>query len=286
MDFNEAYKNKLIEIFKFTISLLEEHDLRYWTCGGTTLGAVRHHNIIPWDDDIDIYMPREDYNKLCDLRDSIGDDYKFLMFGDDNYYCPFGKIVDNRTTLWEVDYLRYPIGVFVDIFPLDYYDLSDKELSCLQKKADILFKIFLFSLEKRKFSFYFDLTKNGHFRFLSYYLRGKLNPAGAKRKLANFLEKCSKMGGAEKCVCTTQWVGKIFDAQWFSGYELCEFADFTVRNPLCSSQYLTLLYGDFMKLPPEEKRVTHHHQYYVNLKEKVPFEEIEERIKKGEICVW
>ena len=73
-------KKALISTLKGFVNFCEQHNLRYYAAFGTALGAVRHHGIIPWDDDIDVYMPREDYNKFLSLRGTLeSSEYELLI---------------------------------------------------------------------------------------------------------------------------------------------------------------------------------------------------------------
>lgn len=112
-----------LDILTFVADFCENHGLRYYLIGGSLLGAVRHHGFIPWDDDVDICMPRPDYDALCDLFDEQANDhYRLLKVeNDNNYFVPYIKIIDSRTYLIETDtpYRMDEMGVFIDIFPLD-----------------------------------------------------------------------------------------------------------------------------------------------------------------------
>lgn len=112
-----------LDILKYIKTQCEKYNLRYYLAYGTLLGAVRHKGFIPWDDDIDIHMPREDYDKLIELEYNNPDSkYKLLSpkYNKDYYYS-FAKMVDNETILEETGLKQIKeLGVYVDIFPLDY----------------------------------------------------------------------------------------------------------------------------------------------------------------------
>ena len=155
------FKQKILQTFKFTKKILERHNLKYIACGGTVLGAVRHQGFIPWDDDIDIYMPREDYNKFIQLNsESEKEGYQIVSVEHSyGYYLPFAKVIDNNTTIWELKEIPYLIGVYVDIFPLDEFPYSDTEITDIQNKATKLFNSYLFTLCNYNFK-YLDSSSN------------------------------------------------------------------------------------------------------------------------------
>lgn len=108
----------LIDVAKFC----DENDIRYYLSGGTLLGAVRHKGFIPWDDDIDISMPRPDYLKFVSTYNGSSEFYQVQSIeNNDKYWRTFAKVFDTRTYLKE-DAIRMPKdgnGVFIDIFPID-----------------------------------------------------------------------------------------------------------------------------------------------------------------------
>ena len=118
------------------------HHLRYSLSSGTLIGAVRHGGYIPWDDDIDIYMPREDYERfLASYADQEGR-YRVLDPNkESHYYYTFAKVVDQRTRMVEKETKGYEIGVYIDVFPVDYVTDDMKRRQRVFKWKKLLYKI-------------------------------------------------------------------------------------------------------------------------------------------------
>lgn len=115
-----------IEILKEAIRICDKYNLTYYFVGGTLLGAVRHKGFIPWDDDLDIGMPRQDYEQFIKVAMSELSPQFYLHCDstDDTYWLPFSKLKKNNTLFDEIEYEKIDTnkGIFIDIFPLDYTD--------------------------------------------------------------------------------------------------------------------------------------------------------------------
>lgn len=297
MDYNLTilYKKKLVEALKAFDKFCTANELNYFACSGTALGAVRHKGFIPWDDDIDIYMLRKDYNRLITLREKLNDTkYKITELGDEGYIYPFAKFYDTQTTL--VEQKNFPtccIGVYIDIFALDEVDGNIEKLAQKKEEYERLFENF--QLTYCSPSLYLVLSNIYHFNFRYLWKLIKLHYCSLKRKKEvrkQFIEY-------EKLWQTEEGGGKlyfhhaiykiekeIFEKKWFDSYLYLPFEDYKIRMNIEYDKYLSRLFGDYMTPPPVEKRQPHHPHYYLNLKEGLSQEEVKQRIKRGEYLVY
>jgi lipopolysaccharide cholinephosphotransferase len=248
-----------LDMLKFVKKFCEKNNLKYYLCGGTLLGAIRHKGFIPWDDDIDIFMPMNDYKKFIELFNE-NEKYRLLNpYKSKDYYYLFSKLIDNRTYLKEDDKPHIDeMGVYIDIFPIcglpDNREEIDKyitKINGLYKKHWHTFcKVWNYSDKKSK------MIIKTIVKFPYYFLNRKKH---IRQGILDLMEKYD----IEK----SKYVGYILS--WYVEKEVTrkEVYDKTIQvefeveifsAPAGYDEYLTNLYGNYMELPPVEKRVSNH----------------------------
>lgn len=268
----EKRKIRLYEIQKLELDVLvklisyfEENDIMYFTCAGTMLGAVRHKGFIPWDDDVDVYVPRADYDRLMKISDGqLIDGYISIKKpGDKNYIYPYSKACNEKTVIYEqnVSDEKYAIGIFVDIFPLDKHYDSEFKNSLLTVKA----KWYRSLLETA--SNQINLSKKGSARWL------------IKELVRTFQKPMTKHWTVEKTAAvidnmgrkmeskSTHHIGNLvmkpglkkdyYNSEYFSSAVEGEFEGHKINNPIGYDAYLKEMYGDYMTPPPKEQQIMH-----------------------------
>ncbi len=260
----EEHKNIMLNILKEFRDYCDKNNLRYFLDAGTLLGAVRHKGYIPWDNDADVCMPREDYNRFLSLMAQKNDkisEHIVLERPQDTIY-QYLKIGDNRTCLIEFPTTN-PIEcyVYIDVFPKDgIYDLSKKSKKVCKKSERLgLWHWF------NKYSInYWIAKKNGIKKLVAKIAKiFTKNYNWAYEKQCKFIEKYNKKHPYETCKYVTTLVNgefhKCASIEYFKDYCILDFEGEKFKAPIGYDGYLRALYkGDYMQLPKEEDRHVHH----------------------------
>lgn len=257
-------QEKELEVLKEVIKIIEKHNLRYFAVGGTCLGAVRHHGFIPWDDDIDIAMPREDYELFRKkLYKELPINLKKLDYDNSerNKFL-FVKIHDSATTFVE-NYAkdspdRYT-GAFIDIMVLDGLPLKNAQRAVRSSQMLLKWngKIRKAPIGYHKHKPLKAIIKNIVSRFLGYNYFSTRWCAVLRKYPFDNSEKVY-LSCRNKKYALAHGYKVVFPYRYFADYATVSFEDITIRVPIKYDDYLTDDFGNYMQLPPEEKRNSGH----------------------------
>lgn len=264
---SREHKAMLLDMLAWFHDFCGQNGLCYYALGGTMLGAVRHGGFIPWDDDIDVGMPRRDYARLAQLMGEQPHVYYLLETPDSehaDYVFPFSKLYDTRTTL--VENTRYGTrrGIYLDIFPLDGAGDSQSDammhFASIKRRRNLLLVMATGVRPGRNF------LKN------LAVLAMRAIPARwlCPKKLLCSIDSLSCSRSFEDC----RWVGNMMGA-WMERELMPReilgkpaeyaFEHLTIFGPEDAEGYLTRLYGDWRKLPPREKQTPPHNIVFLDL---------------------
>ena len=249
----EEIKEVELGVMDYIHNLCQKENINYSLAYGTLLGAVRHKGYIPWDDDVDISLKREEYNKLYQavLRDN-DPIYKVVSWENDSRYpYPFYRVYDART-VYENNYIENDIdlGICVDVFPFDYYADVNKEMA----KLDTYRRLSVYTL-------YGIHSKNAGLKNIIRYLLVlvfRLTRVRTWNKKMNDLSMQAKDNDSIDYLMENKKTSTKFEKTLLDKVIDSSFEDRIYKIPEASHQILSAIYGDdFMEIPPVEKRVKH-----------------------------
>lgn len=275
MDFNEEIRCEFLvdkkrkgiwisqmEMLDKLLKVCEKHNIKIFAVAGTMLGAVRHKGFIPWDDDVDMAMLREDFDKLLEVgEEEFGYPFGFqTALTEDDYYSPLIRLRDMRTTAIirsgsHDDWGRScNNGVYIDIFPLD--GLIDNKFLRWAQFTEVRFINML--LRERVY-----IEPQKKFATFRHKLLKSIISDNLKKKLYKRYNKvCARYSYKTDTVALV--AGSVFNkAYYWKHSDINEvvwvpFEDVTIPIPKGYENCLKIQYGDYMQLPPVEKRGTHH----------------------------
>lgn len=271
----ELKQEKLLGIFDELSRVCEENGLIYYLGGGSLIGALRHKGFIPWDDDMDIFMPRRDYEKLYRIWNKVADTDRYRLLrtnSTQNYHFRCMGVTDITTTVVKKYNVNEDImhGLFIDIMPFDGIPKAKT------KQAWQLFNVIIYNiynvqrLPNFESGIFLALTKIALKIIPSKNLRYKLW-TNAEKQITKYdlytVDYCKELSTNIKAL------RRPLPSEWFKKTKYAEFEGRKVRIPIEAEKYLTLIFGDYMKLPPEKDRIPKHDETILFEDLDTPYEE-------------
>lgn len=261
-----SLQKKELEILKYLKKICEENNLKFFLGGGSCIGSLRNQGFIPWDDDVDVFMMRKDYERLYRNWDTYSQNSQYSLCRSDkqhNYRHAAMTINDNKTTFINFRTQDEDVnqGIAVDIIPIDF--LADHFLQrCWQRYNAIIFSIFINQrlpdnqgkLLRLLTSFPLTIIKNPQRRYRIW--------RKAERRMVSY----SLKGGqyAVELVTGLKAIMRPLKPEWFKDIKYVKFEDTEMPVAVGADAYLKLIFGNYMQLPPVNDRVAKHHTAYID----------------------
>lgn len=256
-----------LKILAEVISILDKHDIKAYLAGGSLIGYVRHNGFIPWDDDIDIMMLRKDYIRAKTiLQNELSPQYIYCDYkGEHDYPYNFAKVrkKDSAFVHGGDEHLNINQGIYIDIFPLDYaFEDSRSQIKACKKIVGLRHIVDLCFMNYRKYgkirSFWqLPIIFLAHIAF---------NPKRIQNKIDSLINKWNSRSTKTKIVSyCSAYANEVHNTNVLGKGKRVSFCGVDILIPENYDEYLKNLYGDYMQLPPKEKRVSHHDVIYLSL---------------------
>lgn len=249
-------QQRLSEMLAWFHGFCEGHGLTYYAIGGTLLGAVRHKGFIPWDDDVDVGLPRPDYEKFIELMKGRGGRYvaETIEDGNKDFIYAFCKLYDTSSTVVYSNRYKTTRGIFLDIFPLDGAGDTKKRAVKYYRRVEFKNRLIIAKRARR--------SKKNSFVKNAAVVVAKLLPFSWRKSIVKLHKSVAKRDYSKSA-----YVGNLFghwhereivEREWFGTPQLYDFEDIQICGPQDADKYLTAIYGDYMTPPPEDKRKSEH----------------------------
>ena len=266
---------KSLEILKIFKKFCDNNHLLFYFCGGCCIGTIRHHGFIPWDDDIDVFMPRDDYEKLGKLWNNQMHDtkYKYCKSSNDVFLRSLISYLSDEDTTFIKERqsdLDISHGIRIEIIPLD--GCPDSKI---KRKIQIMWAlIYQLFMNQEPFTskgkFYKCISKIFLIITLNWKIRYKIAKFAEKRMTKYKISDCKKI---TELTTRYQYMVNEYPKEIFEKAVFRKFEGELMPIPVGYDKYLTMAFGDYMKLPPKEKQSPKHeaikidiHKSYKNYK--------------------
>ena len=257
-----------IKILRDFINVCQKYNLSYFVVYGTAIGAVRHQGFIPWDDDIDVAMLREDYDKFCEVfQKELGEEYNLLTPEIDGRYACTVTHIQRKGTKFISEAsqdLKCDLGIFMDVFPLDYVAREKKAAKRQARWTNIYGRLLFLSGTAYPVIPYKGLVRMmGEVCcwILHYILKVlRISPQFLYRKYLKVATRYNNSANRSSYVTSFEYAGGLKDKVKKTDLfplKTVPFEDICVNIPANNHEFLSKVYGDYMRIPPKEERINH-----------------------------